>query len=78
MRVPKPAFGGTLETGPRSLGRIRFNHKTYPHEAHIPWRWFLNDTERNRMADGLCGEEAMIAFPEAFDTAADNTVDKSA
>ena len=27
----------------RKVGRIRFNHKTYPHEAHVPWRWFLND-----------------------------------
>ena len=64
----------------RKVGRIRFNHKTYPHEAHVPWRWFLNDMERNRMADGLCTsrEEAMTAFREAFDRVLDNTIDRSA
>ena len=64
----------------RKVGRIRFNHKTYPSESHVPWRWFLNDIERNRMADGLCAsrEEAMTAFRMAFDRVPDNTIDKSA
>ena len=54
--------------------------KPYAGEEHARWRWFLNDTHRNRMANGRCAtrEEAMAAFREAFDTVADNTVDKSA
>jgi len=41
--------------------------------------WFLNDTQRNRMANGRCAtrEEAMAAFGKAFDRVPDNTVDKS-
>jgi len=34
-------------------------------EAHVRWRWFLNDTQRNRMADGRAAtrEEAMAGVP---------------
>ena len=44
------------------------------------WRWFLNDTQRNRKANEGCAarEEAIAAFREAFDRVPDNTIDKSA
>jgi len=62
------------------VGRISYDHKPYANEAHIRWRSFLNDTQRNRMANGRCAtrEEAMAAFWEAFDRVPDNTVDKLA
>ena len=62
------------------VGRISYDHKPYAGEEHARWRWFLNDTHRNRMANGRCAtrEEAMAAFREAFDRVPDNTVDKSA
>jgi hypothetical protein len=61
------------------VGRIDYDHRPYPGEAHVRWRWFLNDTQRNRMASGrrATREEAMAAFRNAFDTVPDNTVDKS-
>ena len=61
------------------VGRISFDHKPYANEAHVRWRWFLKDHERNRMANGRCAtrEEAMAAFGKAFDRVPDNTVDKS-
>ena len=61
-------------------GRISYDHKPYAGEEHARWRWFLNDTQRNRMANDRCAtrEEAMAAFREAFDRVPDNTVDKSA
>jgi hypothetical protein len=64
----------------RRVGRISIDHRPYPHEAHVPWRWFLNDTERNRMADGRTAtrEEAMTAFRKAFDTVPDDMVGRSA
>src|SRR5262245_12804277 len=64
----------------RKVGRIHLEHKLYPNEAHVPWRWFLNDTQRNRMAGGNCAsrDEAMAAFRNAFDTVPDNTIAKSA
>jgi len=64
----------------RRVGRIRFDHKLYPNEAHVPWRWFLNDTERNLLADGraVTRAEAMAAFRKAFDTVPDNMVGRSA
>jgi hypothetical protein len=59
------------------VGRISYDHKPYAGEEHARWRWFLNDTHRNRMANGRCAtrEEAMAAFREAFDRVPDNTVD---
>ena len=44
------------------------------------WRWFLNDTERNRMEDGrvVTRKEAMAAFRKAFETLPDNMVGRSA
>jgi hypothetical protein len=41
----------------------------------VRWRWFLNDTQRNRMANGRCAtrEEAMAAFHSAFDSVLDNS-----
>jgi hypothetical protein len=64
----------------KRVGRITYDHKPYANEAHMRWRWFLNDTQRNRMANERCAtrEEAMAAFRKAFDRVADNTVDKSA
>ena len=64
----------------RKVGRISFNHRPYADEAHALWRWFLNDTDRNRMATECCvsRDEAMTAFRKAFDTVPDNTVAKSA
>ena len=61
------------------VGRISYDHKPYAGEEHARWRWFLNDTHRNRMANGRCAtrEEAMAAFRKAFDRVPDNTVDKS-
>jgi hypothetical protein len=62
------------------VGRISFDHKPHPNEAHIRWRWFLNDHERRRMAAGRTAtrEEAMTAFRAAFETVPDDTVDRSA
>jgi hypothetical protein len=62
------------------VGRISHDHKPYAGEEHARWRWFLNDTQRNRMVNGRCAtrEEAMVAFREAFDRVPDNTIDKSA
>jgi len=62
------------------VGRIRYDHKPYAGEDHARWRWFLNDMQRNRMANGRCAarEEAMARSPGALDTVPDNTVDKSA
>ena len=36
------------------VGRISYDHKPYAGEEHARWRWFLNDTQRNRMANGRC------------------------
>ena len=51
-----------------TLDRISYDHKPYAGEEHARWRWFLNDTQRNRMANGRCAtrEEAMAAFRRAF------------
>jgi len=62
------------------VGRISFDHKPYENDRHVLWRWFLNDHERSRMADGRCAtrDDAMAAFRKAFDTVPDNTIAKSA
>ena len=43
------------------------------------WCWFLNATERNRMADGraVTRKEAMAAFRKTFETLPDNMVGRS-
>jgi hypothetical protein len=62
------------------VGRIDLDPKPYPHQQHVPWRWFLNDEIRSRMADGRCAtrEEAMLAFRAAWERVPDKTVEKSA
>lgn len=63
----------------RRVGRISFNHKPYADEMQLRWRWFLNDTQRNRMADGRTATraEAMAAFRHQFDTLPDDTIAKT-
>ena len=36
------------------VGRIDYDHRPYAGEEHARWHWFLNDTQRNRMASGRC------------------------
>ena len=53
----------------QSVGRIDLEPQPYPVHSHVPWRWFLNDEVRKRMASGRAAtrEEAMAAFRKAWD-----------
>ena len=80
---PRPPFWDTTNDfnvmwRGRKVGKIDLDLKPYAGQEHIPWRWFMNDEERKRMASGRTAtrEEAMAAFRKAFDTAPDKTIDK--
>jgi hypothetical protein len=82
---PRPPFWDTANDfmvmwRGQKVGRIDLEPKPYPADAHRPWRWFLNDDGRKRMAYGRAATraDAMAAFRRAFETVPDNTIDKSA
>ncbi len=81
----RPPFWGAAEDyrvvwRSERVGRIDRDPRPYPVHEHVPWRWFLNDGRRQRMASGRAAtrDEAMVAFRNAWETVPDNTVAKSA
>ena len=62
----------------KPVGRISFDHKPYANEAHVRAGWFLNDAQRNRMADDRCATREKRWRPSAARSIPWRTVEKSA
>jgi hypothetical protein len=62
----------------KNVGRIDREPEPEPRERHVPWRWFLDDDSRKRMASGRAAtrEEAMAAFRAAWERVPDGVIEK--
>ena len=49
----------------KRVGRIDCEPNPYPHEQHVPWRWFLDDAKGMAHGRAATREEAMTAFRKA-------------